>query len=90
MDYKSAEGVLPTELIKQIQRYVDGAVVYIPRKETNLKRWGEQNGTRSRLRQRNQAIYQRFLEGETVADLAAHHYLSEKSIRRILREEKRN
>ena len=33
MSYIKAENVLPQELIEAIQQYVDGKLIYIPRKE---------------------------------------------------------
>ena len=41
MSYRSAEKVLPFELIELIQQYVDGDYLYIPRKESKRKKWGE-------------------------------------------------
>ncbi|MDE5823329.1 MAG: hypothetical protein K2H91_01385, partial [Lachnospiraceae bacterium] len=40
------------------------------------------------LRNRNRLIYQDFLSGKTVRELAECYYLSEKSIQRIIRMEK--
>ena len=33
MSYKKAAQILPDELIRQIQQYVDGEAIYIPRAE---------------------------------------------------------
>ncbi|WP_413380918.1 CD3324 family protein [Alkalihalobacillus sp. 1P02AB] len=88
MSYMNAEHVLPKELIKKIQQYVDGKPLYIPRKSVNKKSWGENNGTRQTLKERNEKMYVLFLEGATIAELAVQFYLSEKSVRRIIRHEK--
>ena len=40
MRYIKAEEVLPGELIAQIQQYVDGVSIYIPRKAENRQPWG--------------------------------------------------
>ena len=89
MTYNSANSVLPDELIEQIQRYVDGGYLYIPRKRSNQKAWGENNGTRTMLRKRNQYILDCYLTGISVSKLAKEHFLSEKSIYRIIRETKK-
>ena len=89
MAYMSADNVLPDELIEQIQRYVDGGYLYIPRKSSNQKAWGENNGTRTMLRKRNQYILDCYLTGMSVSKLAEEHFLSEKSIYRIIRETKK-
>ena len=41
MGYKNGKVILPEDLIKQIQEYVDGDYVYIPRKEGFRKSWGD-------------------------------------------------
>ncbi len=41
MDYQNSTNLLPKELIEQIQKYVDGKVIYIPKKQINKKHWGE-------------------------------------------------
>lgn len=42
MSYRRAEEVLPIEIIKLIQQYVDGENLYIPRIENTRKDWGQQ------------------------------------------------
>ena len=86
MSYVKAEDVLPKHLVEEIQRYVDGRLLYIPRKDENSLSWGEKSGTRERLAKRNQTIVERYNLGETVENLSAAYFLSEKRIRGILRE----
>ena len=40
MSYIKAEEILPEELIRQIQKYVDGVYIYIPRKPGTRHAWG--------------------------------------------------
>ena len=40
MRYVKAADVLPQGLIDQIQRYIDGEYLYVPRREANRKPWG--------------------------------------------------
>ena len=54
MSYVNAEGVLPKKLVEEIQKYVDGQLIYIPRKSENSLLWGEKNGTKEKLAERNQ------------------------------------
>lgn len=88
MRYSKAQNVLPEEIIKIIQEYVDGEYLYIPRKNGNEKAWGEKTGIRNSLKQRNAEIFNNYVEGASVIELANRYYLSEKSIRRILSQEK--
>lgn len=39
--YLNAEKVLPKQLVREIQRYVDGVEVYIPKKSKTRFGWGE-------------------------------------------------
>jgi Mor family transcriptional regulator len=88
MRYSKAQNVLPEEILKIIQEYVDGEYLYIPRKNGNEKAWGEKSGTRNSLKHRNVEIFNKHNEGASVIELANEYYLSEKSIRRIVSQEK--
>ena len=76
------------EMIKLIQQYADGINIYIPRKEENKQRWGSNTSYKGELQQRNQLIYREYLKGTAVCKLAEDYFLSEKSIQRIIRQEK--
>ncbi len=84
MSYIKAEEILPKEVIEIIQQYISGANIYIPCKEK--KEWGSQTDIRAYYKSRNDKIYQMYREGSSIKQLAYEHSLSEKSIRRILRE----
>ncbi len=88
MDYVRAAEVLPQELIEQLQQYVDGAMIYIPKKKEEKKGWGERTATRKELAKRNARIYEESREGRTNKELAEEYFLAEKSIQRIIRQEK--
>ena len=88
MGYIRAEEILPDEMIRQIQQYVDGTNIYIPRKQDSRKEWGARTSYRHELQNRNHRIYRDYLSGGTVDELAVRYYLSEKSIQRIIRQEK--
>ena len=88
MGYIRAEEILPMELIEMIQQYVDGANIYIPRKQENRQEWGSRTSYRCELQNRNRLIYRDYLAGKSIYELAQNYYLSEKSIQRILRQEK--
>lgn len=88
MGYVNAERVLPEHLIKQIQEYINGEFIYIPRKEGCQKAWGENSGARKSIKERNQQIYAGYAQGMTLSELAGSYYLSEQSIKRIIYGEK--
>ena len=89
MRYHRAQDILPEELLEQIQAYIDGESIYIPRKAENKKSWGETTDSRQEVARRNMEIYATYTSGVSVETLTRQYYLSEKSIRRIILEYKR-
>lgn len=86
MSYVNAEDVLPKHLVEEIQKYVDGQLIYIPRKMENSLAWGEKKGTKEELLKRNQEIIDYYKDGHTVEELSKLFFLSEKRIRGIIHE----
>ena len=86
MSYINAEDVLPKNLIDEIQKYIDGQLMYIPRKNENVLSWGEKNGTKEKLAIRNQKIVNGYYSGQTIEELSKVYYLSEKRIQGIIHE----
>ena len=86
MSYIKAENVLPQELIETIHQYVDGKLIYIPCKEK--QEWGSATSARVFFRERNERIYETYKSGMSIHDLAHSFSLSEKSIQRILRDQR--
>ena len=89
MRYQRANEILPEELVELIQNYIDGEYVYIPRKQENKRNWGEGTGAREERKRRDRSIYQDYVSGFCVKILAERYYLSEKSIQRIVLQEKK-
>ena len=88
MSYIKADQVLPSEIVKLLQEYVDGQYIYIPRKVNSRCKWGEKTQIRKELNTRNNSIYYDFHNGYKISELATKYYLSEKSIQRIIKEMK--
>lgn len=88
MKYEKAQNILPEEILELIQEYTDGSYLYIPRKSENKKAWGENSGSRNILKERNKEISDKYNKGVSVKELTKEYYLTEHSIRRIIREEK--
>lgn len=72
-----------------IQNYIDGRYLYIPRKNTLKKSWGEESGIKKTLSLRNIGIYNEYSNGTSIKELSRKYYLTEDSIRRIIRVEKK-
>ncbi len=85
MSYIKAEEILPEEVLAIVQEYVDGQMLYIPRKPEHKRRWGACTGTKQSLELRNTNIYAKFQDGASAKDLAEEYFLTEKSVQRIIR-----
>lgn len=86
MSYINADDVLPKFLVEEIQKYADGQLIYIPRKDENSLSWGEKNGTKEKLAKRNQSIVKCYYSGQTITELSEVYCLSEKRIQGIIHE----
>ncbi|MBE9914964.1 hypothetical protein G8C92_13050 [Paenibacillus donghaensis] len=84
MKYINADEIFPSELLEEIQKYVHGKTIYIPKAKGSRKKWGEKNGNRALLQQRNDQIREQYAEGASIGELAARFYLSYESIRKII------
>lgn len=83
MKYKNASHILPDELLKEIQKYVTGEVIYIPKQEEK-KKWGEGSGARQFYQERNGKIRSDYQNGMTIEELMKKYNLSVESIKRIV------
>ncbi|ADK17031.1 MULTISPECIES: CD3324 family protein [Clostridium] len=90
MKYEKAQSVLPECIIQEIQKYTDGGYIYIPRKNENKKSWGENTETKKYLYIRNKEIFNKYCTGISVKSLSKQYYLTENSIRRIIRKQKKH
>lgn len=88
MSYYKATEILPEYIIKEIQKYVDGHSIYVPRNPDTKKNWGESTETLSVLEMRNEQIYFEYLNGYSITQLSEKYFLVEKSIQRIIRQRK--
>ena len=83
MKYKNAPAILPDHLLKELQQYVSGETLYIPRPQTKRK-WGAISGAQRYYQERNERILSRFQEGSTIDSLADEFNLSTDSIKKIV------
>lgn len=77
--------LLPKELVEQIQEYIEGQTIYIPKQQKKRCKWGEKTDTKSYLKRRDLEIYSSFKEGTSVMELSEKYFLTPKSIQRIIR-----
>lgn len=81
--HKNARDILPDKLLRELQEYVSGETLYIP-KAQEKKPWGEVSGARSYYKRRNAEIRKKYAGGSKIDDLCAEYHLSYDTIRRIV------
>ncbi|MFF2753025.1 CD3324 family protein [Psychrobacillus sp. NPDC058041] len=84
MKYVNAESIFPVELLNEIQKYVNGEVVYVPISKGARKKWGENSGSKTYLNSRNHEIRQQFSAGIKIDQLSDRFFLSRDSIKKIV------
>lgn len=82
--YLKAQDVLPEDLLAEIQKYVQGVELYIPKRPEARLGWGELNGTRQQICKRNREIAARYRRGESIPSLMERYHLGYDSIRKII------
>ncbi|MBR1585257.1 MAG: hypothetical protein IJ662_06935 [Clostridia bacterium] len=88
MSYIRADRILPAELLESLQQYAAGKTIYVP--GNRKQKWGSGTAAKEFFCERNNRIYEAFQRGTSVEKLSQSFYLSEKSIQRILRNQKRS
>lgn len=83
MRYINAAEILPEQLLKELQTYIDGEILYIPR-STAKKEWGTANGSRTFYQERNKEIQRLYKEGSSIDTLMKQYGLAHSTIQKIL------
>jgi hypothetical protein len=84
MSYLNADELLPPEFLREVQSYIQGSLVYIPRQGEKRLGWGARSGARDSFDRRNAAIREAKALGRRIDDLALEYGLSPGGIRKIL------
>ncbi|MEA4822975.1 MAG: CD3324 family protein [Clostridiaceae bacterium] len=83
MKYRNASEILPDSLLRELQKYAPGEVLYVP-KVSSRQKWGENTGARVFYEQRNDDIRRAFAGGMSIEALSDEYHLSEDTIRKIV------
>ncbi|UHA75152.1 CD3324 family protein [Paenibacillus sp. 481] len=84
MKYVKGNTIFPDELLQEIQKYIQGGLVYIPQKDGSRKQWGEKSGQREQLARRNEDIRKKFKLGMSIEGLTKRYHLSYDTIKKIV------
>lgn len=84
MKYRNASDILPDKLLKEIQKYAPGEVLYIP-SDKERKKWGDGSGAKKFYEQRNEEIRHKYFHLHvTIEQLCDEYCLSMETIRKII------
>ena len=84
MKYINAAEILPGKLLKEIQTYMDGGVLYIPKKTSARKGWGSVSGSREFYQKRNKEIQLLFETGSSIEALSGRYGLAHSTLKKII------
>ncbi|KGE18243.1 CD3324 family protein [Paenibacillus wynnii] len=84
MSYVNGKDVLPPGLLEELQGYIQGELLYIPRKSEQRVKWGENSGSRKEIADRNEEIFCSYRSGNSLPELQQKYHLSEESLRKII------
>lgn len=87
MKYMNAAEILPSGLLREIQCYIEGELLYIPRSEAK-KEWGAVSGSKRFYAERNSQIKELFYGGMPIEELAEKFALSGSTIKKIIYQKK--
>ena len=83
MKYINAAEIPPEKLLKEIQTYMDGGVLYIP-KSSAKKGWGSVSGSRKFYQKRNKEIQFLFENGYSIETLSKQYGLAHSTLKKII------
>lgn len=84
MAYKKASAILPKELLVEIQKYVQGETIYIPKIENTYLEWGARSGSKKYIENRNKSIKEAFMNGASIEQLSKKYHLAVETIKKII------
>jgi Mor family transcriptional regulator len=84
MKYINAIEILPESLIKEIQKYITGEILYIPQPKGIKNPWGSRNGTKQEIYNRNKQIKFEKENGKSIDELMLNYNLSYDTIKKIV------
>ena len=84
MKHTKIETILPGNLVREIQKYIQGEYIYIPILLGKKKKWGEISGSRTYIQNRNEKIRNKYKSGDKIINLAKEFFLSIDSIKKII------
>ena len=82
MKYRNAAELLPNQLLQELQKYVQGKMLYVPK--LMRKSWGVDTGAKSFYSIRNSDIRKQFSHGVELVKLSEDYSISEDAVKKII------
>jgi len=73
MKYRNASEILPDDLLKELQKYASGEILYVP-SDKGRKKWGAGTGAKHFYEQRNEEIRHKYFHLKTSIDVLCEEY----------------
>lgn len=83
MKYKNAAEILPSGLLREVQCYINGELLYVPKSESK-REWGAVSGSKKFYLERNSRIRELFYQGTSIDELAKKFGLSGSTIKKVI------
>lgn len=83
MKYINAAEVLPEQLLIEVQKHINGELLYIPN-SCYHKKWGEKNGSKNYFYTRNQQMKDMYQNGYTMEQISREFGLAFETVRKII------
>ncbi len=83
MKYINAADVLPEKLLKELQAYVKGDLLYVPN-DLAQKKWGEKSGSRTYYLMRNNEIKKKYQDGKSISHICDSYGLAFDTVKKII------
>lgn len=83
MKYINAAEVLPKTLLIEIQKHINGEILYIPYSNRH-KGWGEKNGSKEYYKVRNKRIQELYHDIHSIEKISQEYGLAYETVRKII------
>lgn len=84
MSYINGKDVLPDTVLKEIQKYFSGGLMYIPKTDEQRCKWGTKTTTKFELEKRNREICYKKKNGCSIQELMDEYHLAYDTIKKII------
>jgi RimJ/RimL family protein N-acetyltransferase len=82
MKYRNATELLPLQLLQELQEYMQGETIYVPK--VKRKSWGEGTGAKLFYSKRDADVRKHYSHGVNLNKLSEEYFISEDAVKKII------